>query len=391
MARCALINFDAILTGDIHQPKMGADTIIVADGKIEYIGKQSDCDLTSLDEVWDLDGMTVIPGLIDAHSHPAVGDWTPRHNVIGWLASTLNGGVTTLVSVGEARVQGLPDDPAGVKALAILAAKTYRRLRPGGMKVQAGSVWLTEGLRESDFQEMAANGVWAVAEVGNAEIPPKEEILRLIDAARLNGMKIPLHSGGRRRPGMDALGLDFIEMIKPDVICHLNGGPTPLPWAAIQTLVIETDYFIEVCYAGNPRVACDIVNLAVKHGQMDRLVIGSDVPTSIGIVPIAIPRTMSLIASLTDVPAEQVVAMATGNTARAYGLSCGILEPGRDADLLVLDVPVSSWGKVPADAIQVGENISIAAIFVDGKLVSRAPRNTQPATRQIKRIEQGKL
>jgi len=391
MTRCALINFDAILTGDIHQPKMGVDTLIVADGKIEYLGKQSDCDLVNLDAVWDLAGMTLIPGLIDAHAHPAVGDWTPRHNVIGWIASTLNGGVTTLVSVGEARVEGLPDDPAGVKALAILAAKTYRKLRPGGMKVRAGAVWLTEGLRENDFLEMAANGVWAVAEVGNAEIPPREEILRLIDAARRNGMKIPLHSGGRRKPGMFALGLDFIEMIKPDVICHLNGGPTPLPWTDIQTIVVETDYFIEVSYSGNLRVACDIVNLAAKHGQLNRLIIGSDVPTSIGIVPIAIPKTMSLIASLTDVPAEQVVAMATGNTARAYGLSCGIIEPGRDADFLVLDVPVSSWGKEPIDAIQTGENISIAAIFVDGKPVSRAPRNAQPATRQISRVDKGKL
>lgn len=391
MTRCALINFDAILTGDIHQPKMGADTLIVADGKIESLGKQSDCDLINLDEVWDLAGMTVIPGLIDAHAHPAVGDWTPRHNVIGWIASTLNGGVTTLVSVGEARVEGLPDDPAGVKALAILAAKTYGKLRPAGMKVRAGAVWLTEGLHENDFLEMAANGVWAVAEVGNAEIPPKEEILRLIDAARRNGMKIPLHSGGRRKPGMSAMGLDFIEMIKPDVICHLNGGPTPLPWADIQAIVVETDYFIEVCYSGNLRVACDIVTLAAKHGQLNRLIIGSDVPTSIGIVPIAIPKTMSLIASLTDVPAEQVVSMATGNTARAYGLSCGIIEPGRDADFLVLDVPVSSWGKVPIDAIQTGENISIAAIFVDGEPVSRAPRNTQPATRQISRVDKGKL
>ena len=391
MVRCALINFDAILTGDIHQPRMEGDTLIVADGKIEYIGKHSDCDLTNLDEVWDLGGMTVIPGLIDAHAHPAVGDWTPRQNMIGWLASTLNGGVTTLVSVGEARVEKLPDDPAGMKALAILAAKTYRKLRPGGMKVQAGAVWLTEGLSESDFQEMATNGVWAVAEVGNAEIPPIEEMLRLVDAARRNGMKIPLHSGGRRKPGMSAMGLDFIEMIKPDVICHLNGGPTPLPWTDIQAIVVETNYYIEVCYSGNPRVARDIVNLAVKHGQLDRLIIGSDTPTSIGIVPIAIPKTMSLIASLTDVPADQVVAMATGNTARAYGLCCGILEPGRDADLLVLDVPVSSWGKVPVDAIKMGENISIAAIFVDGKPVSRAPRNTQPATRQIRRVEKGKL
>ncbi|MBI4320961.1 MAG: amidohydrolase family protein [Chloroflexi bacterium] len=382
-----MINCAEILTGDIYHPRLEADTLVISDGKIERVGKRSECDLSRVDEVWDLGGMTLIPGLIDAHGHPSVGDWTPRQSIIGWMAGTLNGGVTTLVSVGEMRMEELPDDPAGVKALAILAARTYRKLRPGGMKVRAGAVWLVEGLAEDDFREMADSGVHAVAEVGTGEMPDIEVLLPMVDAARRHGLKIPLHSGGRRKPGMVALGLDFLEKIKPDVVCHLSGGPTPSPWSDIASIVVDTDYYIEVCYSGNPRVTVDIVALAAERGQLHRVMIGSDTPSSIGIVPIAIPRTMSFISSLTDVPPEQVVAMATGNTARAYGLSTGILEPGRDADLLVLEVPVSSWGSSPADAIQVGENISIAAIFVDGKLITRAPRNTQPATRQIERVE----
>ncbi len=386
MSTAALVNVGAILTGNSQAPRAEADLLVMGDGKIQYLGDRSGWDLGDVEQVWDVQGMTLTPGLIDSHTHPAIGDWSPRQGTLGWLNSTLHAGVTTTLSMGEARIEEAPADPAGVKALAILAAKTFRKHRPGGLKVRAGAVWPVSGLTEPDVAEMAANGVWALAEIGAYELPPLDEVLGIVAAARRHGLKVPLHMGGRRRPGTAGIGFDLARQVRPDVACHVSGGPTPAPWADLERLVAETDCYLELCAAGNPRVTRDLAALVAERGELRRLMLGSDTPSSLGMVPIAIPRLMSFLASLVGLPAEQVVAMATGNTARAYRLSCGVIEPGRDADVLVLDVPVSSWGTTPAESIERGENLAVSAIFVDGALATSTPRNTQPAARQIKRL-----
>jgi cytosine/adenosine deaminase-related metal-dependent hydrolase len=48
-------------------------------------------------------------------------------------------------------------------------------------------------------------------------------------------------------------------------------------------------------------------------------------------------REMEFAAKLSDLPAETVLRMATKNGADIAGLNCGVIEPGRDAKLLVLD------------------------------------------------------
>ena len=70
--------------------------------------------------------------------------------------------VTTIISAGEVHLPGRPKDPAGTKALAILAAKSFANFRPGGAKILGGSVILEKGLIEDDFAEMAREGVKVV-------------------------------------------------------------------------------------------------------------------------------------------------------------------------------------------------------------------------------------
>jgi cytosine/adenosine deaminase-related metal-dependent hydrolase len=48
-------------------------------------------------------------------------------------------------------------------------------------------------------------------------------------------------------------------------------------------------------------------------------------------------REMEFTAKLTDIAPREVLRMATQNGARIAGLNCGVIEPGRDAKLLVLD------------------------------------------------------
>jgi cytosine/adenosine deaminase-related metal-dependent hydrolase len=48
-------------------------------------------------------------------------------------------------------------------------------------------------------------------------------------------------------------------------------------------------------------------------------------------------REMEFASKLADVPAAEVLRMATVNGADVAGLNCGLVEPGRAAKLLVLD------------------------------------------------------
>jgi enamidase len=108
----------------------------------------------------------VAPGLIDSHVHPVFGDWTPRQGQLGWIDSTMNGGVTTMISAGEVHLPGRPKDIVGLKALAITAQRAFDNFRPGGVKVLAGAPVIEKGMVEADFQELAEAGVTLLGEIG---------------------------------------------------------------------------------------------------------------------------------------------------------------------------------------------------------------------------------
>ncbi len=94
-ARLLIRNIGLLLSGNLKQPILDADTVLAVDGKITSVGKQKDVDSEGATLVIDAKGTTLAPGLIDSHVHPVAGDWTPRQNQIGWIDSYLHGGVTT--------------------------------------------------------------------------------------------------------------------------------------------------------------------------------------------------------------------------------------------------------------------------------------------------------
>src|SRR3989304_875764 len=90
-------NIGLIVSGDIAKPLLDGDSIVIADGKIEAVGKGLDGDA---DTVVDAKGSAVIPGLMDSHCHPVFGDFTPRQRAMDFIESGLNGGLTTRISAG---------------------------------------------------------------------------------------------------------------------------------------------------------------------------------------------------------------------------------------------------------------------------------------------------
>src|SRR6266508_580124 len=104
------------------------------------------------------------------------------------------------------------------------------------------------------------------------------------------------------------------------VSLHTKGGPTAMPDADFERVIVESDIALQVCTAGNLRTALLCARLAEAHGAFDRLIIATDTPTGSGIMPLGMLYTIAHLASLTDMPPEQFICAATGNNAKVYGL-----------------------------------------------------------------------
>jgi enamidase len=262
--------------------------------------------------VIDCGGATVTPGLFDSHCHVVLGDYTPRQKQTGFLESEVHGGVTTFISAGEVHLPGRPKDPAGTKALAILAAKSFANFRPGGGRVVGGAVILEKGLVQADFEEMAREGVRTVGEIGLGSIKNPE------DAAP--GMTVMMHTGGTSIPGSSTVTAEMVIQANPDIASHINGGPTAVAIAEVKRLVTETDLALEIVHCGNPKVAVEAGNLCVEQNALERIIIGNDAPSGTGVVPLGVLRVICHLASLTAIKPEAAICMATGNTARVHKL-----------------------------------------------------------------------
>ncbi|MFP3928226.1 MAG: amidohydrolase family protein [Desulfobacteraceae bacterium] len=388
MSKVMLKNIGTLVSGDINNPILSADALWIEEGRITKVGAAGDMDQGAADTVIDCGGTTVAPGLIDSHVHPVIGDFTPRQSQLGFLESELHGGVTTAISAGEPHTPGRPKDPAGVKALAILVAKSFANFRPGGMKVIGGSVILEKGLVEEDFKEMAREGVRVVGEIGLGSAKMASDAAPLVKMAKKYGMTVMMHTGGTSIPGSSTVTANDVVEADPDVVSHLNGGPTAIPMEEVKRLIKDTSMALEIVHCGNPKVAVEAASLILENNCLDRLIIGNDAPSGTGVVPLGVLRVLNLLASLTPLKPEQTICAATGNTARLYKLERGLIEAGKEADLVIMDAPMGSVGKDALSAIEAGDVPGISMVLVDGKIVVSKSKNTPPATR-MPSVEKG--
>lgn len=383
-------NLHGVATGNITEPFLEADTLVISEGRIAAIGSDPAV-LTDVDIVIDATGMIVSPGLIDPHVHPMIGDWNPRQNVMGWMEAAFHGGVTSMLSQGIVHLPSMPRDAASTKAFALLSTTTYQNYRPGGgLKVQSGALVLEEGLVEQDFRELAAAGVRLVAEIGGSGLADLDAVEPMIAWARGVDMTVPMHFGAPSYPGSASLGAEEALRLQPDVLVHVNGGSTSRPLDEIQTVIEDTDAFIEIIHCGNLRAARFIVEALMDRGELDRLLLGSDTPVGHGAIPLAIIKTASQLGSTTDIEPAAVLAAATGNSARAYGLDdVGTLAVGKTADLLLIDRPTGSVAKDGLETLKVGDVPAVALIAVDGQVVAARGRNTPYTDRRVRAFRNG--
>src|SRR2546422_3781443 len=226
-------NIGTLVSGDIGRPLLDADSLVIREGRIAAVGRGLDEDA---DTVIDARGTTVTPGLIDSHVHPVFGDFTPRQRALDFVESAMQGGVTTAISAGEVHLPGRPRDIVGLKALAIVAAKSYANFRPGGVKVHAGAPILELGLTEADFAEMAQAGVTLVGEIGLGSVKTGKDAAPMVEWARRHGMTVTIHTGGPSIAGSSAITPQVVLEAHPHVVGHINGGTTSMTPAEIERL-----------------------------------------------------------------------------------------------------------------------------------------------------------
>ena len=374
-------NIGLILSGKLEQPITDGDCVVSVGGRIAGVGFERDLDCGNADTVVDANGVALAPGLIDSHVHPVVGDYTPRQQQLHWIDSTLNGGVTTMISAGEVHMPGRPKDIVGLKAMAIAAQRWYENFRPSGVKVLAGAPVIEHGMEEQDFKDLADSGVKLLGEVGLGTVKDGPTARKMVGWARKYGLQSTIHTGGPSIPGSGLIDKDVVLEADTDVIGHINGGHSALPDDQIVCLCESCRRSLEIVHNGNERAALLTLNTARELGQLDRIILGTDGPAGSGVQPLGILRMIAMLSSLGNVAAETAICFGTGNTARMRELDVGLVEPGRSADFVLMDQAQHAPGTDILDSIGQGNLPGVGMTIIDGKVRSRRSRNTPPAER----------
>ncbi|MCB1478225.1 MAG: amidohydrolase family protein [Rhodobiaceae bacterium] len=385
--RTAIVNIGKVLTGDLENPVSDADSIIMDGGLIETVGAAGASGLAACDVVIDADGAILAPGLIDSHVHITFGDYTPRQRTVGFLESYLHGGVTTSITASEVHVPGRPKDPDGVKALAVAARRCFADYRPGGMRVHAGSVILEPGLREDDFADLARQGVW-LAKAGFGAFADPSEYAPYVEMAKRHGMITTMHTGGSSIPGSSGIWADHVLAADPHVSFHVNGGPVAIPDEDFPRLVDQSEIALQICTAGNLRTTLLVAELLAEKSRLDRLLTATDTPTGSGIMPLGMLYTITHLCALGGMEPEIAIATATGNNASVYRLNSGIVAPGKDADVILLDACSGGSKNDALSAITNGDIPAVCAVVTAGepRFVGRS-RNTPASIKKVRVAE----
>ncbi|MBX2855422.1 MAG: amidohydrolase family protein [Rhodobacteraceae bacterium] len=379
--RTLIRNIGLLLSGKLEQPILDADTVLSVDGKITQIGKAADIDESGVDTIIDANGVTLAPGLIDSHVHPVIGDYTPRQQQLHWIDSTLNGGVTTMISAGEVHLPGRPKDIIGLKALAIASQRWYENFRPSGVKVHAGAPVIEHEMVEEDFKELANAGVKLLGEVGLGGVKDGPTARKMVEWARKYGIQSTIHTGGPSIPGSGLIDKDVVLEAGTDVVGHINGGHSALPDEQITCICESCRAGLEIVHNGNERAALLTLRTSKELGCLERVILGTDGPAGSGVQPLGILRMVAMLSSLGDLPAEQAICLGTGNTARVRDLDCGIIEVGRSADFVLMDQAQHAPGATILESIQLGNLPGVGMTVIDGVIRTQRSRNTPPATR----------
>jgi enamidase len=320
--RTELRGLGGVLTGDLASPRKDASAIAFENGRVVSIGPPT----ADADQLVEAGGAWAMPGLWDGAAALYFGDHEPQFSARGAIAAAVEFGTTTLVGSGRTHVPGWVGDPRSNRELAVLTVKSWRFDRPRGIKVIPTVVEADPSWTSDDLLDLATVGASTVLIASSHGRDVAAEMTRL---AREASLRVGLFErAGEATP----LTVADVVDLQPDVVLTAGGAGLP-----VRELLAETRASFGVTLASGLRAATDAVCAAGDRSDLARIFIGSGLPGRGGVLPGAMALFVEVLATTTGLGRDQVVSLASGNVARAYGVDGGILAIGRAADLVLVD------------------------------------------------------
>ncbi len=356
----------------------------------------------------DIGGRTLLPGLIDAHAHvtsdlerspgfgppPPLQGEEPRPDALRWFVlvkaahAMLQAGITTVRDVGsyddeaivlrEAIRLGLTEGPRILTCGRIISATAPGGRIFGSMYHEADGPWgMRQAVREqlrrgADFVKVMATGARSVErEDPEPAQMTRQELEAVVDEAHRMGLRVAAHAEGLE-------GVRLAIETGADTIEHglsLHREPALLERMAsrgivlVPTLTTFDDLAERFADAFAPRLVeqakrqLEEAYLTVTAARMAGVTMAMGYDSG---PPGANARELVRLVEA-GLPPLEAIAAATSGSAQALGLSDrGIVEPGKVADLLVVDAdPI-------ADPAVLADRERIAVVVQGGRIVGGA-------------------